>query len=126
MPNEDMREARAEERLAELFREYREACETPEAGAGFMPALWEKIEARQTLFTVFGRFSKALVTCALAASVMMGVYVALPGNHLPHPFYTASYVEILAVDEALQTAEYAEPVHAESAGESHDADFELL
>ncbi len=111
--------------LSELFRQYHEACEPPEAGANFMPVLWEKIEARQTVFTVFGRSSKALVTCALAASLMMGIYVAMPGKHI-NPFYTVSYVEALAVDQALQTAEYSEPVHADSLVDAQDAEFELL
>ena len=112
--------------LSDLLQQYRRACEAPDASPNFMPVLWEKIEARQSERTFFGRSSKVLVTCALAASLIMGIYVAFPGNHAAHPFYTASYVEVLAVDEALQSAEYSEPVHAESVMEMHDADFELL
>ncbi|MSV30289.1 MAG: hypothetical protein EXQ52_16340 [Bryobacterales bacterium] len=126
MPQDEFPEAlKGDSELSDLFQKYRHACETPDASANFMPVLWEKIEARQSQLTLFGRSSKALVTCALAASLMMGIYVAMPGNHA-NPFYTASYVEVLAFDEALHAVEYSEPVHAESVMETQDADFELL
>ena len=39
----------SEEQIDALFRAYRDACPTPEPGPNFMPDLWQKIEARQTL-----------------------------------------------------------------------------
>lgn len=113
------------DRLTDLFQQYRDACQAPEPGANFMPALWSKIEARQSLSSLFGRWSKGLVTCAVAASLMMGVYIARPGSHAS-PFYNASYVEVLAVSEALQNVAYAEPVHADNPSEVQDPDFDLL
>ncbi len=36
------------DKLDALWVEYRNACPDPEAGAGFMPGLWQRIEARRS------------------------------------------------------------------------------
>ncbi|MBM3774116.1 MAG: hypothetical protein FJW37_03045 [Acidobacteria bacterium] len=97
----------AERRLEALFKSYRETCGAPEPGANFMPQVWEKIEARQSVF-VFGRLTRAFVTAAMALSLAMAAYLALPGS-AGSGFYSGSYVEALAVGDASEQLDYAEP-----------------
>ena len=81
-----------EERLDALFQAYRLACRGPEASANFMPELWQRIEARQRYTFSFKRMANALVTAAVALSIALGVYMAMPhGNANSY-----SYVEALA------------------------------
>jgi hypothetical protein len=82
-----------EERLDALFRAYRDACPTPEASANFMPNLWQRIEARQTYAFSFKRMANALVTAALAFSILLGVYMSMPNSN---PYYAQTFVEVLA------------------------------
>jgi hypothetical protein len=87
-----------EARLDRLFRAYRDACPDPEPGANFMPELWARIEAREKSTSLFGRMAKALVTAALAASVILGLLmstVSQPGGN-----YNGTYIEALMVDHA--------------------------
>ncbi|HVW87044.1 MAG TPA: hypothetical protein VHB50_20300, partial [Bryobacteraceae bacterium] len=85
-------------RLDELFRSYREACPEPETSVNFMPDLWAKIEAREASTNLFGRMAKALVTAALAASVILALMVSTLNQVDPAP--SATYIEALTVDHA--------------------------
>jgi len=84
--------------LDRLLRAYREACADPEAGANFMPQLWAKIEARENSTNLFGRMAKALVTAALAASVILGLL--MPTANQPNPNYNGTYMDALMADHA--------------------------
>jgi len=89
-----------EEKLDKVFRAYREACRAPEPSANFMPELWQKIEAQQTVSFSFGRMASAFVTAALALSVGLGIYLVTPRT-TSSPFFSQSYIEALdATDEA--------------------------
>ena len=100
-----------EQRLDALFQAFRDACPAPEASPNFMPDLWQKIEARQTLSFSFGRMASAFVTAALAASLAWGIYLALPANST---YYSQSYVEALAADRSPDTTEAVyEPIRYE-------------
>ncbi len=72
-----------------------------------MPQLWQKIEARDRVSTVFGRLARNLVTAALALSVLLGLAVSLSSHVAPLP--SQSYVEVLAEDHARQNLDYFEP-----------------
>ena len=88
-----------EERLDALFRAYREACPDPEASANFMPHLWQRIEARQTYAFSLRRMAGGFVTAALALSLVLGVYMAMPhGSQGDSP---QSYIEALADAQPL-------------------------
>jgi len=82
-----------EQRLDALFRAYRDACPTPEASANFMPNLWQRVEARQTYAFSFKRMANALVTAAVAFSILLGVYMSIPRSN---PYYSQTFVEVLA------------------------------
>lgn len=105
-----------EERLNALFTTYRNACPDPEPSPGFMPQLWQKIEARERSSTLFGRLARNLVTAALALSSIMALAVSVShsrANALP----PESYVEVLAEDHTRQDLGYFEPVPVEPAAD---------
>ena len=97
-----------DDQMDALFRAYRDACPTPEASVNFMPQLWNRIEARQNCTFSFRRMANALVTAALAASMLLGVYAALP--HANNSDYTVTYVEALADANSLDTPDIVAPV----------------
>jgi len=92
-----MRDEEKNEKLDALFGEYRAAMPDPDAGAGFMPGLWQRIEARRAsnLF-IFRRLAQVCVGATLALTVLMGLYL------IPHmekaPVLSSSYVDELAAD----------------------------
>ena len=73
-----------------------------------MPALWQRIESRQRSTFSFRRMANALVTAALAATMVLGVYTALP--HSKSADYTVTYVEALADANTIDTPDIIAPV----------------
>jgi len=63
-----------------------------------MPAMWAKIEAREVSTTWFGSVAKALVTAALAASVILGMMISSANQ--PNTFFDATFVDALRADNA--------------------------
>jgi len=97
-------------RLDELFLAYRQACPDPEASAGFMPGVWAKIEARELSTNWFGRVAKALVTAALAASVILGL---MSSTNYSTAFFNATFVDALQAEHVSTL----EPLHIERISE---------
>jgi len=89
-----------EARLDEMFRAYRAACPDPDASANFMPAMWARIEAREVSTNWFGRVAKALVTAALAASVILGMMMSstISSKNQSPAFFDATFVDALQAD----------------------------
>jgi hypothetical protein len=85
-----------ENRLDELFLAYRQACPEPDASANFMPGIWAKIEAREVSTNWFGRVAKALVTAALAASVILGLMMS--STNRSSAFFNGTFVDALQAD----------------------------
>jgi hypothetical protein len=80
-----------------LFAEYRRAVPDPESSAGFMPALWQRIESRRSAnITVFRRLAQVCVGATVALTILMGV-VLIP-RFEKMPIYSASYVDVLEAD----------------------------
>ena len=98
-----------DERLDQLFRAYRNACPDPEPRADFMPRLWQRIEARQTFTFSFRRMASGLVTAAMAASIALGIYMAMPRVPANASDYS-NYVEVLADANAIDTPDIVAPV----------------
>ena len=96
-----------EERLDALFRAFRD-CPTPEPSVNFMPTLWARIESRQRFAFSFRRVAGAFVTAALALSVALGVYLAVP--HSNQAYYSQTYIEAVAANSSLDTADIVGPV----------------
>jgi hypothetical protein len=97
-----------EERLDALFREFATACPDREPSANFMPKLWQQIEARQTYTFSFRRMANALVTAAVALSIVLGAYMSMPQTtgYMPQ-----TYIEALADANALDAPDNIGPVH---------------
>lgn len=84
--------------FGELMLRYRDACPAPEASAGFMPALWERIESRNRFTAQFRRWAHGFVTAAAAASL---VFAALQFNRRPaQTIYTTTYLESLTDEQS--------------------------
>ena len=89
-----------DERLDALFAEYREALPDPEAGADFMPKLWQKIEARRTETSwVFRRLAQICVAATVALTLLLST-VLMPTPDNSEAFYSGTYVDVLAADHA--------------------------
>ena len=83
-----------DQELDALFRAYHDACVAPDAGANFMPNLWARIESRQRYTFSFRRMANALTTAAVAASLVLGIYMSIPRSGSLDNNQT--YVEALA------------------------------
>ena len=108
----DHRPGSEDERLDALFAAYRQISPDPEPSADFMPRLWQKIEAREQVSTVFGRLARNLVTAALALSSIMAIAVSIShsgATQLP----SETYVEVLAEHQAGENLDYVEPLRVE-------------
>ena len=82
-----------DQKLDALFQAYREACVAPETSANFMPNLWARIESRQSFSFVLQRMGNFLATAAVALSLIIGAYMAIPRSaQVP----SQTYVEVLA------------------------------
>ena len=77
----------------------------PKQARTFMPAMWARIEAREVSTNWFGRVAKALVTAALAASVILGMMIS--STNQSSAFFNATFVDALRADHASTL----EPLH---------------
>jgi hypothetical protein len=76
-----------------------------------MPNIWARIEAREVSTNWFGRVAKALVTAALAASVILGMMSS--SRNQSSAFFDATFVEALRADHASTL----EPLHLDRISE---------
>ena len=78
-----------------------------------MPKLWQQIEARQTYTFSFRRMANALVTAAVALSIVLGVYTSIPqAGYIPQ-----TYIEALADANAIDdTPDIVGDVHLDPSG----------
>lgn len=97
-----------DERLDALFQAYRAACPDRDASANFMPELWRRVEARQTFTFSLRHMANGFVTAALALTVALGIYMALPARSTPT--YPVSYLQALADASTLDTPDIVGPV----------------
>lgn len=102
-----------EQRLDGLFAEYRAACPDPEAGANFMPTLWQRIEARRNPVLQWVTLSRRALVGALALCLVFGFVMgtALSSSQ----FYQATYIEVLDDDEVPEDLAAMHPVSMEQA-----------
>jgi len=103
-----------EQRLDELFQAYRQSFADVEAGSGFTPGVWERIEARRSLaFRVRHVARTFLGATAVLFTLMAGVFVLVDRRTQVDPH--ESYIDSLASAHASDSM--IEAMHAES-GES--------
>ncbi len=60
-----------ERELDELFRAYRAVCPDPEPSVGFMPGIWQKIEARSSFWLLFARVGRQATTASALACLVL-------------------------------------------------------
>ena len=96
-----------DQKLDALFQAYREACGAPEASANFMPNLWARIESRQRFTFSFSRMANALTTAAVALSIALGVYMAIP--RATPGLDAQTYVEALADYNSAEAVDLTSP-----------------
>jgi hypothetical protein len=101
-----------DQKLDALLGAYRAACNGPEPSANFMPELWARIESRQSFTFNFRRMANAFATAAVALSLALGAYMAIPGSN---PVYNESYVEALVAANTPDASEFVNPVALELA-----------
>jgi len=106
----DVLHGSSDDQLDALFRAYRHATAAPNPSTSFMPVLWQKIEARQNSTFSFRRMANALVTAALATSIALGAYMALPRAKTSNPAAYSTYVEALAQANTIETPDIVAPV----------------
>jgi len=100
-----------DQQLDALFQAYHDACGVPEAGANFMPNLWARIELRQRFTFLFRRMANALTTAAVALSLVLGIYMAIPRSSSSD--YNQTYVEALAEANATDSMDLVNPATLE-------------
>lgn len=101
----------------DLLAAYRMACPDMEPGAAFMPAIWARIEDRERAerenTNWFGRFAKALVTAAVAASAILAMLLSSFSYETPNrqatEFLNGTFVEALRADQVAAL----EPLHVD-------------
>lgn len=98
-----MEPGKHDHRLDELFAAYREACSPPEAGADFMPRLWERIESRKRWIDPMWRWANGLAAVAAFASLFFVLLQVLPAKSSLTA--TRSYVEMLAEEHETEEME---------------------
>ncbi len=104
-----------ESRLDELFRNYRASCPEIEPGPNFMPALWQKIEARHNFWFVFQRLARTTVTASAALCLLLlilNLFVPVQ-SYLPAPTYT----DALMADHSAESLYYTEGIRSTPAPE---------
>lgn len=102
-----------DQRLDALFGAYRAACGDPDASANFMPNLWARIDARQSFTFSLRRMANAFATAAVALSLVLGIYMAVPGGN--QSVTNQSYIEALAEASTPDAQAFVDPVTLELA-----------
>jgi hypothetical protein len=105
-------------KLPALLAAYREACPDPDPDPNFMPSLWQKIEARQTLAFTVQRVARAFLTVAAAICILLSVALVTARSH--HPMLASgTYVEMLAAEQAPEGFDIADLGHSDNSGEAY-------
>jgi hypothetical protein len=100
MMNGDM-----DRQLDSLFQAYKEACPEVEGSANFMPNLWQKIEARQSMSLSMARFGRWFVSAAAALCLVMSLMLISP---MSQSASSVSYVEALDDEQSHELMAYAD------------------
>jgi anti-sigma-K factor RskA len=98
---EEMDRDRMNERLEPLWAEYRGACPDPEASAGFMPQMWQRIETRRNAISSswFRVWAQVWLATAVTLTIVMGAIVIPRLQNAP--LYEANYVDVLAAADSV-------------------------
>ena len=88
-----------EQELDALFRAYRDSFADVDAGSGFMPGVWDKIEARRSFAFRVRHLTRAFLgATAVLCSLMAGIFFLADNRSAPDPHET--YLDSLASTHA--------------------------
>jgi len=94
--------------LDTLLEAYRSACPDIEPGGNFMPAIWQKIDARRSFWFVFQREARAVMTASAALFLVLLVLNLFSGSQ---SLATApSYADALMADHTAEQTYYTEAI----------------
>jgi len=99
-------------RLDSLFRRYRAACPDVEPSANFIPALWQKIEARHSFWFLFGKLGRNAVTASAALCLLLLIL-----NLASTPPLTGSYADALMTDGSAEQTYFTEAIRSAPSGD---------
>jgi hypothetical protein len=100
-----------DQELDELFRAYRQSFAEADASSGFMPGVWEKIEARRSFAFRVTHLARAFLgATAVLFTLMAGFFVLVHDRTVPEPH--ESYLDSLASAHANDSM--IEAMHAET------------
>ncbi len=88
--------------LDQFFQRYRQSCPEVEPSVNFMPALWQKIEARHSFPFIFRKWGRSVAT---ASAVLCLLLLAL---NLAAPQMTVSYTDALLAEGSAEQTDYTE------------------
>ena len=80
--------------LEQLFGQYKRLVPDPDPSGSFMPELWRKIEARQSLVLRIRRLTQVFVAAAAAICVVFALFLAVPSSD--NSILNGNYVDLLA------------------------------
>jgi hypothetical protein len=96
--------------LNTLLETYRRACPDIEPSAGFMPAVWQRIEARRSFWFVFQREARAVMTASAALFLVLLVlnFFSSSQSHLA----VSTYADALMAEHTAEKTYYTEAIHS--------------
>src|SRR5258708_5153965 len=80
--------------ISGLLAKYKAAVPDPDPSVNFMPELWRKIEARQTLLLRIRKLTQVFVGAAAAVCLLFAMIEVVPGVYGPEVH--GSYVDVLS------------------------------
>lgn len=107
-------------RLDALFEAYRASCPDIEAGVGFMPAVWQKIEARHSFWFAFQHFARTAMTGCAALCLLLLVlnFVSATQNRVSLTNSTeTSYTDALLAEHTAERTYYTEAIRSTPASD---------
>lgn len=99
-----------EARFEALLESYREACPEVEPSANFMPAVWQKIEARRSFWFVFLREARTALTACAAVCLLLLILNFITGSSAR--FTAPTYADALMAEHSAEQTYYTEGIRA--------------
>jgi hypothetical protein len=98
-----------DDRLGELFQRYASACPDIEPSVNFMPRLWQKIEVRHSVGSVFERLARTGMAAAAALCLLL---LVLNLVFAPRPSAVQTYTDALMADHSAERTYYTEAIRS--------------
>jgi hypothetical protein len=95
-----------EDKLNQLWADYREAVPDRDASSSFLPRLWQRIDARRNdSISVFRRLAEVCAFATLALALLMAVIIP---ELQQDPGVAGQYVDALAAEQSSNYAMFLE------------------